>query len=215
MTLEVFDYRQDIRNVLITPEIRSRFFWLEPGEVANRHTHDLGHEIFLVLQGKAEFDVDGRVAVLEPGQMCVALAHEMHNVRNVGDEPMILYLSVTPHVEPTHTHWDQNGNQKPPVYGASTAPERAGIEIDSSTRAEQIDSLKSGVEILSATVQESAAKISQLCDDLARVQHPEEREQAEATIDAMWEDMYRIHRALRSVQLDWNEVAANNGRRES
>ena len=34
MPLDVYDYRTDVRNVAITPEIRSRFLRMEPGYVA-------------------------------------------------------------------------------------------------------------------------------------------------------------------------------------
>ena len=34
MALKVYDYRTDMRNVLVTPQIRSRFMRLEAGEVA-------------------------------------------------------------------------------------------------------------------------------------------------------------------------------------
>ena len=33
---------------------------MEAGEVAAPHSHDLGHEVFLVLEGSAEFEIDGR-----------------------------------------------------------------------------------------------------------------------------------------------------------
>src|SRR5215207_5818358 len=125
MPLEVFDYRTDVRNVVITPEIRARFLRLEPGEVAERHSHDLGHEVFLVLEGQCEFEIDGARAVLGPGQMCFARVDQLHQVRTVGDQPMTMYLSVTPHVEPTHTLWDERGNKRPPHYGRSTQTERA------------------------------------------------------------------------------------------
>ena len=51
MPLQVFDYRRDIKNVVITPEIRARFLRFEVGAVATRHSHDLGAEVFLILQG--------------------------------------------------------------------------------------------------------------------------------------------------------------------
>src|SRR5437899_8591134 len=105
MEFTVFDYREDVRNVLVTPQIRSRFLRMEPGQVARRHSHDLGHEVFLVLAGKAVFEIEGETAELGPGQMCVVLADQLHSVRVAGDEPMTMYLSVTPHVQPTHTSW--------------------------------------------------------------------------------------------------------------
>ena len=90
MPLDVFDYRTDVRNVVITPEIRARFLRLEPGEVAERHSHDLGYEVFLVLEGQCEFEIDGARAVLGPGQMCFARVDQLHQVRTVGNEPMTM-----------------------------------------------------------------------------------------------------------------------------
>ena len=127
MSFEVYDYRKDIRNLLVTPQIRARFIRLEVGSLSGGdqrgkgHSHDLGHEIFLVLQGKAEFEIEGEVQVLEPGQMCVALVDEIHTVRNVGDEPVIIYLSVTPHIQPTHTSWVDEGTKAPLHFNSSGA----------------------------------------------------------------------------------------------
>ena len=54
MSFAIYDYHndEDIRNVLVTPQIRSRFLRMEPGSVADIHSHDLGHEIFLILEGR-------------------------------------------------------------------------------------------------------------------------------------------------------------------
>ncbi len=109
MAFDVFDYRTDIGNVLITPEIRSRFLRMQPGDRNTPHTHDLGQEVFLVLEGEVEFDIAGHRRVLSPGQMCVALRNQMHSVRCVSETPATYYLSVTPHIEPTHTQWDADG----------------------------------------------------------------------------------------------------------
>src|SRR5229473_6078164 len=97
----------------------------QPGEVSHGHTHDLGHEMFVVLDGRAEFTIAGDSGLVGPGQICVARAGEWHEIRVVGDEPMTLYLSVTPHIEPTHTQWDrEGGTQLPYRYGGSTRAER-------------------------------------------------------------------------------------------
>ena len=125
MALEVFDARTDVRNLFITPEVRSRIMHFRAGEVSQGHTHDLGHEMFVVLDGQAEFTIDGNTAVLGPGQACVARAGQWHEIRALGEGPMTLYLSVTPHVEPTHTQWDREGGAKLPYrYGAATRAER-------------------------------------------------------------------------------------------
>ena len=59
MSFEVYDYRTTNRNVLITPEIRARLYHMKPGQVDGLHSHDLGHEIFLILQGRCVFEIDG------------------------------------------------------------------------------------------------------------------------------------------------------------
>jgi quercetin dioxygenase-like cupin family protein len=59
MGFMVYDYREDVRNVLVTPQIRSRFMRMETGEDSGAHSDDLGQEVFLVLQGRAEFTIDG------------------------------------------------------------------------------------------------------------------------------------------------------------
>ena len=113
MSFAIYDYHndEDIRNVLVTPQIRSRFLRMEPGSVADIHSHDLGHEIFLILEGRVIFEIGDGVEKLGPGQMCVALADEVHRVRVIGDEPMIMYLSVTPHIHPTHTPRTEDGER--------------------------------------------------------------------------------------------------------
>ena len=138
MTFEVYDYRTVNRNVLITPEIRARLYHMKPGQADRRHSHDLGHEIFLILEGQAEFEINGEKRVLGPGQMCVALADEIHQVRNLlPDKPTIMYLSVTPHVQPTHTGRDDNDNKMPPHFIANQnyhVEESAGDPVEMMAR---------------------------------------------------------------------------------
>ena len=73
MSLKVYDYRSDIVNMLVTPQIRCRFLKMAVGQFNAGHTHDLGQEIFLILQGRAAFEIDGESAELGPGQMCIAV----------------------------------------------------------------------------------------------------------------------------------------------
>ena len=69
MSLKVYDYRTDIANVLVTPRIRCRFLKMAVGQFNAGHTHDLGHEIVLILQGRAEFEV-GRARAVRPPPPC-------------------------------------------------------------------------------------------------------------------------------------------------
>ena len=98
MALRVYNWHDDVMNFVITPEIRMRFLRIDIGQTASRHSHDLGHEIFFILQGRCEMEVEGERAVLIAGEACVALRDQMHQAKNVGDTPVIMYLSVSPHV---------------------------------------------------------------------------------------------------------------------
>ncbi|MHB1004766.1 MAG: cupin domain-containing protein [Chloroflexota bacterium] len=115
MSIEVFDYRRDLRNVVVTPAIRCRFMRMEPGQVSSLHSHDVGQETFLVLDGEMEFDFEGEKAVAGPGQMVFCPPNVKHVLRNPSpDKPAYFYLSVSPHVEPTHTYYDAEGKRLPP-----------------------------------------------------------------------------------------------------
>lgn len=206
MTLEVFDARRDIRNLFITPEIRSRIMRFEAGEVSHGHTHDLGHEMFVVLDGQAEFTIAGESAVLGPGQICVARAGEWHEIRTLPDAPMTLYLSVTPHLEPTHTQWDREGGTRLPYrYGGSTRAERslASTEpiptlLERHLRAS--NSLLGSAAIYAADQQRLAATLTTAlsANDVAA---------ARAAIDEMTAAFQRMYAALQSAERAWNDLA--------
>ncbi|HEY3059973.1 MAG TPA: cupin domain-containing protein [Chloroflexota bacterium] len=117
MTIHVFDVRTDLSNLVVQPQIRSRFRRVELGPVPDVHSHDLGGETFLVMEGRIEFTVAGESVVCEPGQVIYVPPRTTHAVRAVGDAPGVIYLSVSPHVEPTHTFYDAQGQRSQPRYG--------------------------------------------------------------------------------------------------
>lgn len=69
MPIRVYDSRTDIANLVVHPEIRGRFMRIEPGPASRMHSHDLGGEIFLVLEGQCEFLVDDERVTCGPGQL--------------------------------------------------------------------------------------------------------------------------------------------------
>ncbi len=206
MPFDVYDYRTDVRNVVITPEIRSRFMRLEPGAVATRHSHDLGHEVFLVLEGQAEFEIDGERAVLGPGQMCFARADQMHQVRVVGDTPMTLYLSVTPHLEPTHTMWGADGNKLPPRYGTATAGERAQRARPGEPTAVLADHHVAAAEALAGAAVSNAAAQEVGAAALKRALAAGDGAAAKAAVDVMWQQIYLAYKSFQALEGSWNEL---------
>lgn len=206
MPLEVFDYRTDVRNIVITPEIRARFLRMEPGEVANRHSHDLGHEVFLVLEGQCEFEIDGARAVLGPGELCFARADQLHHVRTVGDQPMTMYLSVTPHVEPTHTQWDEQGAKLPPHYGRSTQTERATAADSAEPLAELVSRHVAAARALAQLAAANAEAQQTGAAALERALAAGDPVAAKAAIDAMWPHLSQTISGVHALEAAWNDL---------
>jgi quercetin dioxygenase-like cupin family protein len=205
MSFDIYDYRTDIRNVLVTPQIRSRFLRMEPGQSAQRHSHDLGHEIFLILQGQCEFEISGDKQVLGPGQMCVALADEIHCVRVVGDEPMIMYLSVTPHIHPTHTMRTDDGERLPPRFAPPSAYD---LDPDVSISVEDlIDRQVEAAEAVAKAAQASADAQKNMADKLKQAIADGDEQTAIDTRNAMWDAIYAMHKSIYDFGDVWNELA--------
>ena len=210
MSIRVYDYRTDIRNLEITPEIRSRFIYLEPHEVHTRHSHDLGHEVFLVLDGHVRFDVDGETVDLLPGNFCLVRANQLHQASNPEDAPATMYLSVTPHIEPTHTMWDEHGQKLPPRYGGSTAKERAEQSEPGPGIAELVERQRGALRALVAAVQAAAVDHDRLLDRLQSGSGATtDREAFQATLDALWEGLFPVFRDSAALAGAWNAVAAS------
>jgi quercetin dioxygenase-like cupin family protein len=207
LALKVFDYRKDLRNIVITPEIRSRFLKFEPGTGGARHSHDLGHEVFLVLEGQAEFEIEGERAILGPGEMCIAYADEMHEVTCVGDKPITMYLSVTPHLEPTHTSWTEAGTKKPFRYGPSTKQERADAGLPPFDPVALIDEHLAACNALAETATASAQDQETQAVALRHALASGDKEAAKEAVDAMWASIYATCKALRSMEMVWNQLS--------
>jgi mannose-6-phosphate isomerase-like protein (cupin superfamily) len=116
VTARVFDSRTDLGNVVVTAEVRCRFLEERPGTARSVHAHDGAAEVFVVLQGRVEFEVEGEAVVAGPGQMVYIAPFTKHTLRAIG-EPARLFLCVAPHREPSHTFFDPDGTARP-VHGA-------------------------------------------------------------------------------------------------
>jgi mannose-6-phosphate isomerase-like protein (cupin superfamily) len=116
VTAHVFDSRMDRGNVVVTPEIRCRFLEERPGTERSVHSHDGAAEVFVVLQGHVEFEIEGELVVADPGQMVYVPPFAKHTLRAI-DETATLFLCVAPHCEPSHTFFDPDGTARP-VHGA-------------------------------------------------------------------------------------------------
>lgn len=206
MEIPVFDFRKDIQNVLVTPQIRARFLKMEIGQYNEGHTHDLGQEIFLILQGQAEFVIDGKKAILGPGQLCYARTDEWHSVENVGDEEVIMYLSVTPHVQPTHTYYNKDGSRKPPQFYPNTAYDRP---MDATPTADVLAACLAGTEHFANAVQAFQATMQTEGETMKAALAAEDEAAVIAARNAMWEKLRAVYSSLAAFSTDWNELGSH------
>ena len=205
MSFTVYDYRTDIRNILVTPQIRSRFLRMEPDQVAQPHSHDLGHEVFLVLEGRCEFEIDDESQELGPGQMCVALANQIHSLRTVGDEPMTLYLSVTPHIQPTHTGWTKDKQRIPPRFVPSS---NYDVQPNPDISVYQlIEQHIREAEAVAQVAQKSADIQREMADKLRKAIAESDEQSAIDARNAMWEAICMIFEQIYDLGEAWNELA--------
>jgi quercetin dioxygenase-like cupin family protein len=213
MGFKVYDFRndEDISNLLVTPHIRSRFLRMEPGAVASRHSHDLGHEIFLILQGRMVFEISGAQAELGPGQMCIALTDEPHQVRVISDEPMIMYLSVTPHIQPTHTDRDDEGNRLPISFQPSSSYD---VETDTETPIDElVDRQVEAARRLAEIAQEGLHIHEQAAARLKSAVTAGNDEEAAAARQQIWEGgIYPAYKHLEILGDLWNSVSPRAGK---
>ena len=103
-------------TVIAVPQVRARFMRFEPGRPPGGfHTHEEsgGVEVFVVLEGAVRFEIDDQEVIATAGQAVVAYPHQKPRASCAGDRPAILYLTVTPHRQPTHTYYDAGGNRLP------------------------------------------------------------------------------------------------------
>jgi quercetin dioxygenase-like cupin family protein len=211
MGFEVYDCREDIRNILVTPQIRARFCRLEPGSgsLDAWHTHDLGDEIFIILAGRVEFKINGEVKEVGAGQMCYALVDEPHSVRVIGDEPVYMYLSVTPHIQPTHTFYDEAGKRLPPWFRPSSDYD---TQTDSTTPvAELVDGHVKAVRALAATAQESVEVQQEQSEALKQALAAGDMAEASRLREAMWTPLLALFKQTAQMADGWNALAPRAG----
>jgi quercetin dioxygenase-like cupin family protein len=209
MSFAVFDYRSDLINLLVTPHIRARFLRIEPGEVHGMHSHDLGHEVFFILEGHLTFYIDGQEQTLGPGQLCVALADQIHQVRNSGQEPVYMYLSVTPHIQPTHTGRDIDGTRHPTRFIASS---QYDVETDTHTPIEElVDDVAARAEALAESARAFADAQRILAADLKKALQSGHIDAATRLRESLWEALRQTHKDLYAVSDRWNDLAPRAG----
>ena len=128
---------------------------------------------------------------------------------------MTMYLSVTPHIDPTHTLWDEDGAKLPPRYGGSTQSEREAMDAESppppiadltSAHAAAADEAAQAAQ---AAAEAQRTGISALEQALAEG----DQAAAQAAVDDMWAALYGSFSANRDLAAAWNALSPRVGRK--
>lgn len=209
MPTRVYDYRRDVANVVVFPEIRARFSRMAPGPAGALHSHDIAGEIFLVLEGRCEFVFENPAdnVTCEPGQLIYVEPQVKHTLHAVGDAPCTVYLSVTPHVEPTHTRWNEALVEQPPRYGTwrGQAPDpHAGTSTADLARR-----YAAAARTLADLARTHADQMEEHAKALASVSETGDAATAPAkqTMDRAWLTLRDVLWQVREAELAWNALA--------
>ncbi len=65
-----------------------------PGCSIGPHVHEGEEEIFYILSGAADFDDNGTVQRLNPGDVCLTVGGERHSIANAGSETLELLATI-------------------------------------------------------------------------------------------------------------------------
>jgi hypothetical protein len=129
---------------------------------------------------------------------------------------MTMYLSVTPHIEPTHTHWTadpRDGGQKErPRYGAWKS-DRDGIPDTAGTIDDLVARQGAALHALAAAVRQAEMTHEAHASALAEAVRQGNDASAGAVVDAFWADLYPIFRAASALAETWNDTAFVVGQR--
>ncbi len=87
--------------------VRGGMFFLEPGQESQYHSHDGAPEVFVFLQGTCDCTTENETVSVGPGEVVYVAPEMKHRLANVGTDRLVVWLTVTPNVTPSHTFYDQ------------------------------------------------------------------------------------------------------------
>jgi quercetin dioxygenase-like cupin family protein len=101
-----------------TPRVQIDLYCAAPGQSQKPHTHGDQDKIYVVLEGRGRFTVDGTEEVLAAGEAVLAPAGAEHGVVNDGAERLLVLVMVSPPAR------HQAGGERPPLLSQAPPPAR-------------------------------------------------------------------------------------------
>ena len=79
-----------------TPRAQVDLYCLEPGQSQKVHAHDGQDKVYVVLEGRGRFTLDGADQALEAGEALVAAAGSQHGVVNDSGKRLLVLVLMAP-----------------------------------------------------------------------------------------------------------------------
>lgn len=67
---------------------------LDPGASIGSHVHESNEEIYYVISGHGQFEDDGTIHPVGPGDLLLTLQSHRHALRNDGHEPLVILAVI-------------------------------------------------------------------------------------------------------------------------
>jgi mannose-6-phosphate isomerase-like protein (cupin superfamily) len=80
--------------------------WLEPGQATERHYHVASEELYVLLEGSGEMEIDGERAEVRPGQAILIPPGARHQIRANGERPLRFLCCCAPPYSHEDTFFD-------------------------------------------------------------------------------------------------------------
>jgi mannose-6-phosphate isomerase-like protein (cupin superfamily) len=98
-------------SLTFTDYVRSRVLNFAPGFAADKHFHQGADELFWFYRGTARVITPDQDVALPEDSVIINPAGEWHVIANgSADQPLLMFLTVTPNVTPSHTFFDAGGH---------------------------------------------------------------------------------------------------------
>lgn len=80
--------------------------WLEPGQVTQRHYHARSEELYVLLEGEGDMEVDGERTRVGPGDAILIPPGARHQIQAASDTPLRFLCCCAPAYSDADTFFD-------------------------------------------------------------------------------------------------------------
>lgn len=116
------------------------------------------------------------------------------------------FLSVTPHIQPTHTRWTPEGKRQLPQFNPSTTYD---VPLDQTTPTEELLGRHlEATEALAARTEAAAAAQRELAGALRKALAVGDKDAAREARDKMWEALFPMFAESAELAQAWNDLTS-------